>query len=84
MSQYFLHKIVMCMYIMHIGQEVGDLRLLSNDGRVNASSGRLEVYYNRQWGTVCDDSFGQTEADSACRQLGFTSASTYNRVGILG
>ena len=32
------------------------------------------VYYNRQWGTVCDDHFGSDEADTACRSMGYAGA----------
>ena len=55
---------------------VGDLRL-NTANSTRTFSGRLEIYYNRQWGTVCDDSFLQTEADVACRQLGFKEALYY-------
>ncbi|MPD04484.1 Galectin-3-binding protein A [Portunus trituberculatus] len=36
-----------------------------------ATIGILQVKRNSNWGTVCDDSFGPTEAQVACRSLGY-------------
>ncbi len=69
--------------LLYTGQTRGDLRLVSNSGR-RGSSGRLEVYYIGQWGTVCDDLFGSNDAMVACRQLGFSTYTRYGRVGSLG
>ena len=35
--------------------------------------GRLEVYHNGCWGTVCDDYFSNIAARVACNSLGFRS-----------
>lgn len=55
----------------------GDLRLV--DG--NVTSGRLEIFFEGVWGTVCDNGFGSTEAMVACWQLGFSGYSSYGNVG---
>jgi len=47
---------------------VADIRLAGSE---QPYEGRLEIQVAGKWGTVCDDAFGNADADVACAMLGF-------------
>ena len=57
-----------------------NLRLRSSDGirTTLLSAGRLEIRIDNQWGTVCSSGFDITDANVACRQLGYSEAVSYS------
>ncbi|GIL69302.1 hypothetical protein Vretifemale_252, partial [Volvox reticuliferus] len=46
------------------------LRLVGGN---SSSEGRVEIFNGTVWGTVCDDLFGNAEANVVCRELGYAS-----------
>ena len=65
----------------------GSLRLVNGEGEpsssIGFSAGFLQVFYQGEWGRVCDSTriFGQAEANVACRQLGYFGAVEYGTIG---
>ena len=64
-----MHNLITIFLIvaMFVGAECArPVRLV---GSVN--SGRVEIYNNNRWGTVCDDGWDNNDAKVVCRQLGY-------------
>ena len=59
-----------CLHSLSYFDTGSSIRIRLQNG-TRASEGRLEVFYNSAWGTVCDDYFDRNAAKVVCNMLGF-------------
>ncbi|EDL36017.1 scavenger receptor class A member 5 isoform X1 [Mus musculus] len=68
------------------GERAGDMdftmiRLVNGSG---PHQGRVEVFHDRRWGTVCDDGWDKKDGDVVCRMLGFHGVEEVYRTARFG
>lgn len=57
------------------------VRLVNGSG---PHEGRVEVFHELRWGTVCDDVWDIKDGDVVCRMLGYRGAKEIHKTGRFG
>ncbi|KAM9615551.1 scavenger receptor cysteine-rich domain-containing group B protein [Morphnus guianensis] len=63
------------------GESDGSIRLVSG---TDTCQGRVEIFYRGNWGTVCDDDWGLSDASVVCKQVGCGQALDYKSNAYFG
>uniref|UniRef100_A0AAY5F212 SRCR domain-containing protein n=1 Tax=Electrophorus electricus TaxID=8005 RepID=A0AAY5F212_ELEEL len=66
------------------GKEVAHITCSGRQILPGSCSGRLEVYHNAVWGSICDDQWDIRDAEVVCRQLGCGKALSANGSATFG
>ncbi|KAJ8034628.1 hypothetical protein HOLleu_21545 [Holothuria leucospilota] len=63
---------------------IQNLRLVQGVAPWSNSSGRLEVFFNNEWGTICNDGWDLVDATVVCRELGYPEVLTIYQNAFFG
>lgn len=66
------------------GEKTAEETLVRLVNGLGPHEGRVEVFHERRWGTVCDDVWDMKDGDVVCRMLGYRGAKEIHKTGRFG
>ena len=59
--------------VMYFNLSIISETMLTLVGGTKPSNGRVEIFHNGEWGTLCDSSFNEGDATVLCTMLGYNN-----------